>query len=223
MTLETFAVLLPWFAAGLLSGGHCAGMCGGIVGALSFSGAPKLSLHLAYNGGRLFSYALAGALAGAAGAASLALAAQEPLRLAILILAQLLLVGMGAYLMGAVWTLSWLEKAGGALWRRARPFSRRFLPARRPGQAFLLGTLWGWLPCGLVYTALVSALLSGSWTAGAARLFAFGLGTLPNLLLAAFLFQRARGTLQKPWLRALAGFSLIFWGVWGLYRALFTA
>ncbi len=207
------------FLVGLLGGVHCIGMCGGIVGALSLGNAPRPLLHLAYNAGRILSYALAGALAGALGGASLVLAGQLPVRVVLYVLANLMLVALGLYLMGWRSALAFSERAGQRLWRRLQPLSRRFLPARTVAQAFPLGVLWGWLPCGLVYSALVSALTSGSAARGAALMLAFGLGTLPNLLLAGLAALRLRACLRNRPLRVAAGLLVSGFGVWGLVSA----
>ena len=136
---------LALFLVGLLGGTHCIGMCGGIVGALS-AGGGKLALALAYNAGRIVSYAAAGAFAGAVGEAGIALAGPLPARLVLAALANLMLMALGLYLMGATRLLSVVERAGQYLWRRIQPLTRRFVPARRAAQAFPLGLLWGWLP-----------------------------------------------------------------------------
>ncbi len=207
---------LAFFLVGLLGGTHCVGMCGGIVGALAMGGAPRLSLHLAYNGGRIASYAMAGALVGGLGSASLALAGQLPLRIALYILANLMLIALGLYLMGLTRALAFTERLGQNLWRHIQPATRRFLPARSVAQAFPLGLLWGWLPCGLVYSALATALTAGSAGRGALLMLAFGLGTLPNLLLAGFLLARLRRWVQLPAVRIAAGLLVAAFGVWGL-------
>jgi sulfite exporter TauE/SafE len=210
----------PFFLVGLLGGAHCFGMCGGIVGALSMGHpSPRFSLHLAYNLGRVASYALAGALAGALGAGGMALVAQQPARLTLLVFANLMLLAMGLYLMGATYALAWIEKPGRRLWRRIQPWSQHFLPVRGVRQAFPLGLVLGWLPCGLVYSALASALGAGSPQAGALVMLAFGLGTLPNLLLAGFLLSRFRACVQARWVRILAGLLIFAYGLYGLYRA----
>lgn len=211
--------LLSVFLLGLLGGLHCAGMCGGIVGALSMGAAPRLSLHLAYNAGRIASYALAGAIAGALGAASLALSQQLPLRIALYVLANLMLIALGLYLMGVTQALAFTERLGQNLWQRIQPATRRFLPARTVRQAFPLGLLWGWLPCGLVYSALATALTAGSALRGGGLMLAFGLGTLPNLLLAGFLLRRFRDIVQGRAVRTLSGLLVMGFGVWGLFNA----
>ncbi|HAY28337.1 MAG TPA: hypothetical protein DIT03_02625, partial [Candidatus Accumulibacter sp.] len=175
---------------GLLGGTHCVGMCGGIVGALSMGSPARCSLLLSYNAGRILSYAAAGAIAGALGEASIALAGQLPLRGFLYLLANLMLIALGLYLLGVSSALAFTERLGQKLWQRLHPLTRRYLPARGPLQAFPLGLLWGWLPCGLVYSALATALSSGSAMQGAGLMLAFGVGTLPNLLLAGLLATR---------------------------------
>jgi len=208
---------LALFLVGLLGGTHCVGMCGGIVGALAMGGASRWSMHLAYNGGRILSYAAAGALAGALGAASLGMEGQVPARLILYLFANLMLIALGFYLLGATSALAFTERAGQALWRRIQPLTRRFLPATTVRQAFPLGLLWGWLPCGLVYSALASALSAGSASRGAALMLAFGLGTLPNLLLAGILLSRLNEFVRLPVVRIVSGLLILGFGVYGLY------
>lgn len=204
------------FLVGLLGGTHCVGMCGGIVGALAMGGTPRWSMHLAYNAGRILSYAVAGAIAGALGAASLGLEGQVPVRVLLYLLANLMLIALGFYLLGVTKALAFTERAGQSLWRRVQPLTRRFLPARTIGQAFPLGMLWGWLPCGLVYSALASSLSAGSAERGAALMLAFGLGTLPNLLLAGILLARINEFARHPVVRSLSGLLILGFGVYGL-------
>jgi sulfite exporter TauE/SafE len=211
---------LALFLIGLLGGTHCIGMCGGIVGALSLGAGSRPELHLAYNSGRIASYTLAGAIAGALGGASLALSGQLPLRIVLFVLANLMLVALGLYLMGITRALAFSERFGQRLWRHVQPLTRRFLPARSVAQAFPLGLLWGWLPCGLVYSALVTALTSGSALHGAGLMLAFGLGTLPNLLLAGLLAVRLKDYATKPAVRITAGLLVLGFGLWGLFAAI---
>lgn len=216
--------LIALFFVGLLGGAHCAGMCGGIVGALSLgigrtpgNGRRSWPLHLAYNAGRIASYALAGAFAGAVGEAGVALSGTLPLRVALFAFANFMLVALGLYLMGVRRPLAFSEKLGQRLWRRIQPLSTRYLPVRSAAQAFPLGLLWGWLPCGLVYSALITALGSGSAWRGAATMLAFGAGTLPTLLLAGLLAVRLNDFLVRPVVRTLAGLSVLAFGLWGFY------
>ncbi len=211
---------LALFLVGLLGGTHCVGMCGGIVGALSMGAPARWSMHLAYNGGRILSYGAAGAVAGALGAASLGLEGQVPVRLLLYFFANLMLVAMGFYLLGVTRVLAFTERAGQTLWRRVQPLTRRFLPARTIAQAFPLGLLWGWLPCGLVYSALASALTAGSAGRGAMMMLAFGLGTLPNLLLAGIFLARLNEFVHRSVMRTLSGLLVLGFGLYGLFALL---
>ncbi|KAB2928468.1 MAG: sulfite exporter TauE/SafE family protein [Dechloromonas sp.] len=207
---------LALFLVGLLGGTHCVGMCGGIVGALSMGAPGRWSMHLAYNAGRIASYVMAGAAAGALGAASLSLEGQMPVRLVLYLLANLMLVALGFYLIGVTRALAFTERAGQHLWRLLQPLTRRFLPARTVAQALPLGLLWGWLPCGLVYSALASSLTAGSAGRGALLMLLFGLGTLPNLLLAGILFSRLNEFVRRPAVRTISGLLVLGFGLYGL-------
>lgn len=212
---------LALFIVGLLGAGHCAGMCGGIVGALSLQapsqGVAALLVHLAYNFGRITSYVMAGLIAGLLGqAAGNVLALQN----ALYLFANLMLIAMGLYLLGVTQFLAPLERGGQTLWRRIQPLTKRFLPVRGLEQALPLGLLWGWLPCGLVYSALTTALASGSAAKGALLMLAFGLGTLPNLLLAGLLLMRFRSFAQARPTRVISGLLVLGYGLHGLYNSI---
>jgi sulfite exporter TauE/SafE len=209
------------FLTGLLGGAHCVGMCGGIVAAMSFQSpgaAQPYVFHLAYNAGRLASYVLVGALAGLVGSAAFLSDSLFPLQKGLYILAQVVLILLGLYLAGLNQTVLVLERAGGHLWRRIQPLLGRLMPIRGLGQALLAGAAWGWLPCGLVYSVLVSALASGGGVQGGMLMLAFGLGTLPNLLLMGWAAESLRRFTRQVWFRRLAGFSVAGMGVWGLWE-----
>lgn len=213
--------LISAFLVGLLGGSHCAGMCGGIVGAVSMTmpgQRPQLGLHLGYNAGRIASYTLVGALAGLAGASSLLLDRLLPVEKALYLLASLMLIVLGLYLGGWWRGVLVLERGGQAIWRHVQPLSKKLLPVGSVPQAFALGLVWGWLPCGLVYSVLVAALATGSAAQGGLLMLAFGLGTLPTLLAMGMAAIRIRGWLQQVWLRRMSGALVLAFGVVGLVR-----
>jgi len=194
-------------------------MCGGIVSALGGAGGegfPRWKLRLGYNLGRITSYAMAGAVTGAVGGASLLLARALPVQIAALVLANLLLIALGLYLAGFSNLVARLEGPGRQIWRHVQPVTQRLLPADTWWRALALGGLWGWLPCGLVYTILATATLAGSARGGAAVMIAFGLGTLPNLLMAGAALDRLR---NRPGIRVVAGGLVTGFGLLGLLRA----
>ena len=209
------------FLIGLMGGVHCVGMCGGIVGALA-SQTPQRQrawgLHLVYNGGRITSYAVAGAVMGMIGGAGLLFNRVFPVQMLLYVAANVILIGLGLYLAGLADRLARVEALGTWLWNRIQPYGARFLPVDNAAKAFALGTLWGWLPCGLVYSMLAAALASGSAIRGAAVMLAFGLGTLPNLLLAGMAFKRLRDLTSNRYLRLLMGGLVAGFGVVGLAK-----
>ena len=211
--------LLAALLAGLLGGVHCVGMCGGMVAAFSLQlpgERARMPFHLAANLGRLTSYALAGAIAGALGGSSLFLQQLFPVEKVLYALAQFMLIALGLYLAGWWQGVLVLERAGGALWRQLQPVFGKLLPVRNVPGAFATGMVWGWLPCGLVYSILVTALAGGSAAHGALVMLAFGLGTLPNLLAMGFFAERLKPWLQRASVRTTAGVILIAMGGVGL-------
>lgn len=212
------ATLLAVFLAGLLGGGHCAGMCGGIVSALSSSANARFSLHLAYNTGRIASYTLAGAVTGSLGGLVLFYDVL-PVQLGLYVVANVMLVLLGLYLAGWSSLVTKLELLGHRLWRRLSPSTRKFLPADTVPRALAVGALWGWLPCGLTYSVLAIALVSGGPANGAGLMLAFGFGTLPNLLAAGLLLTRAGRWLKVRTLRIISGALVLGFGIAGLAHA----
>lgn len=213
--------LISALLVGLLGAGHCVGMCGGIVSAVSLSlpgQRPKIHYLLAYNGGRITSYTLAGVLAGLIGASSFFLDHVMPVEKLLYALASLMLVVLGLYLAGVWQGVLVLERLGGLLWKRIQPLSKPLLPLRSTPQAFALGMVMGWLPCGLVYSVLVAALATGSALQGGQLMLAFGLGTLPTLLAMGMAAVQLKAFLQRLWVRRVSGLLVLGFGVMGLLR-----
>jgi len=202
---------------GLLGGGHCLGMCGGLMGALTLAIPPeqrarRVRLLLAYNLGRVLSYACAGLLLGLAGWA----VASSPAALALRVAAALLLIAMGLYLAGWWSGLTRIEALGRGLWRHIQPVASRLLPVSSLPRALLLGALWGWLPCGLVYSTLLWAASQGHAGYSAALMLAFGLGTWPVLLATGLAAERVNALLRRRSVRMAGGLLVILFGLWTL-------
>ncbi|HXZ97425.1 MAG TPA: sulfite exporter TauE/SafE family protein [Burkholderiales bacterium] len=208
------------FLVGFLGGVHCAGMCGGIVGALSIHLPAKSATwryHIAYNAGRIASYAAMGVIAGAIGESSILFMHNlVPVQKSLYVLANLMLVAMGLYLAGISRGVLFLERAGSVAWRYLQPFSHRLFPVNSLPRALLLGGLWGWIPCGLVYSVLFVSLASGSAANGGLLMLAFGLGTLPNLLAMGLFAHRLLPPMQNQILRLAVGIVIAGFGVIGL-------
>lgn len=210
-------LLISALILGLLGGGHCLGMCGGLMGALTLAIPPeqrgrRLQLLLAYNLGRILSYASAGLLFGLAGWA----VASSPAAMLLRIVAGLLLISMGLYL-GGWWSgLTRIEALGRGLWRHIQPAARRLLPVTSLPRALLLGALWGWLPCGLVYSTLLWAASQGNALDSGVLMLAFGLGTWPVLLATGLAAERLTALLRRRGVRMTGGLLVILFGLWTL-------
>lgn len=216
---------LSAFLVGLLGGVHCVGMCGGIVAALSLGlpdserkGFARWRYLLAYNFARIISYTLAGMLLGGVGWLAARWSGLHQVQLVLQWLAALFMIALGLYLAGWWQGLTRIEHAGGHLWSRLEPLGRRFLPVRSPSQAFLLGLVWGWLPCGLVYSVLVWSISTADPLYGAALLLSFGLGTLPNLMAMGVVAERLSARVRDSRVRRLAGLLVVGFGLYALFQ-----
>lgn len=205
---------LAAFMVGLAGSVHCVGMCGGIVTSFSFMLPKNVSQSpflIAYNAGRITSYTLAGAVAGWLGqsvTASGFLSAQL-----LPLISGLFLILLGLYI-GDWWRLlTQLERMGQFLWRFISPLSKRFLPFSTPLHAFPYGIIWGWLPCGLVYSTLTWSMASGSAIAGALNMFFFGLGTMPAMLAVGASGKTLRQWMKHPTARKITATLLICFGI----------
>lgn len=213
--------LLAALTIGFLGSTHCIGMCGGIVGALN-TGTPRtlrqsrfsrIAYHFNYNAGRILSYSVAGAIAGLIGAQSTRMSLGVVVPVGELV-AGLIMIALGLYLTGWSRIIARMEYAGQYTWKYIQPLGKRFLPVNTPMHAFGLGLIWGWLPCGLVYSALALSMLSASPSRGALLMLGFGLGTLPVLLMMGGAFEHLRGVVRSPTVRRLAGVAIIVVGVY---------
>ena len=222
--------LLAALWLGLAASGHCVLMCGGISGALALGtqrgadGRPLPRLLVAYQFGRIGGYAIAGLLFGSIGAGLYALLDHDGLRIALRVLAAASFATAAMALLGGH---GWLERALGArLWQRLAPRARALFPVNTIPRALGVGLLWGWMPCGFVYTVLLLALASFDPWRSAASMIAFGLGTLPSMLaaglgsgaLARWLGRMAFRRAGAVVLLMMAVGTLLgpFWAHWGM-------
>lgn len=212
------------FVFGLLGGAHCIGMCGGIMSALTFAVPPSMrsparlsGLLLGYNLGRIGSYMVAGALAAALGTL---IALSPEARLGLQALAAVMLILMALYIADWWKGLLRVEALGRRLWRHLEPVGRRLMPVVRLPQAFALGAVWGWLPCGLVYSMLAWSLAIADPLQGATLMGAFGLGTLPALLATGLAARQLGALIRHPTTRTLAALAIIAFALWQLWALL---
>lgn len=200
---------------GLAGAGHCLGMCGGLAALLSINGRPSIRRIVFYNLGRVMSYALFTLLLVTAvqlGAADYYRSLMVPLRS----LAGGLLILMGLYICGASRWILKVEALGRFGWRALHPLAKRMLPIESSKQAFFAGTLWGWLPCGLVYSTVLWATALGTWSLSMVAILGFACGTLPAMLLAGFFSQSLKRVWTQYYLHWLFGGLLILYGIYSI-------
>lgn len=224
MMSET-ATFLSALLVGLLGAAHCVGMCGGIAGMLSIGTetltvSGRLLRAFAYNTGRIASYSAAGAVAGFAGGTLGGLLPEGAARPLAMSVSALFAILLALYLVGRGGVLVRLERLGGRLWQHLKPLGQRCIPARNLKQAFGLGLIWGWLPCGLAYTALAWALVSGSPARGALLMLGFGLGTLPALVGLGMAGSWILAWRDRPLVRYTSGLVLVGFAVSSLWHGL---
>lgn len=226
MTPDSFSYSYA-FMLGLLSSAHCVGMCGGISSALSVGiSAPHqplrfITLTLHYNIGRIITYTLLGFSLGSLMAL---LGEYWPIMTIVMrVAAGIILIIMGFYLTNLWHGLIWIEKIGQHLWRIVSPLSKKCLPIKQPHQAIFLGLIWGFLPCGLVYSMLIWAASTRDASQSAILMFCFGLGTLPALITLGVFSTLLKKWVQSRTTRTVAGFLVIIFGIWTLWVAMLSS
>lgn len=219
---DFFAALL----IGLLGAGHCLGMCSGIAGAITFSikeNQSKLSSLFAltlYNIGRVSSYSLAGYLfAGSSASLVLYLGGKEAL-IYLRLIAAIIMLFLALYISRIWFGLLKFEQAGQYLWQFIKPLAQNFIPLKHPLYALPLGFLWGWLPCGLVYSTLSWAASSGSSQSGLLIMLGFGLGTMPAMLTVSTVSQHLKSFLNHYIFRYTSGLLLAAFAIHTFYVAI---
>ena len=230
MTVETSYIAA--FLVGLLGGVHCVGMCGGIMSALtlgiqpansSSSNQSKLFPYLiSYNLARILSYSIAGIIFGGVGAWITDLVLFNQAQMFLKIIAGLFLMALGLYLANWWRGLSYVEQLGSNVWKFIEPVAKRFIPIKNIKQAFGAGILWGWLPCGLVYSVLIWSLSSGSAVKGGLLMLSFGLGTLPTLLAVGLFAVSIKRFMQLQIVRVLAGMLVLGFGLYQIFIAIYN-
>ncbi|MDH5591627.1 MAG: sulfite exporter TauE/SafE family protein, partial [Gammaproteobacteria bacterium] len=201
------------FLLGLFSTIHCIAMCGSVIGALTLSLPSEvrenqrkmLPYIFNYNLGRLLSYAIAGAIVGFLSSPLTALNGHLVLRY----LSVIVMISMGLYLAGWFPKFAHMERMGAPIWRWLQPIGQKLLPVRKFSQAFFLGMVWGWLPCGLVYAALAVAATVGEPVKASMVMLAFGAGTLPAVMGAGMFTGLLASMARAKHLRQIAGVLII--------------
>ncbi len=210
------------FVVGLLGAGHCVGMCGGLSSLLMLNSPnrnPAVPL-LFYNVGRIASYSIFGAIVAGLTASLSHLTSLNHSLVWLRILSAVMMIILGLYI-GRWWFgLLRLEKLGQNIWKWISPYGRSLLPLKKSWYALPFGIIWGWLPCGLVYSTLTWAAVSGSALNGALIMSAFGIGTLPAMLLVGFGATKIKQLQQSDWFRSVAAISIVCYGLYSGYGAI---
>lgn len=184
--------LLIAFNLGLFSTLHCLGMCGGILSTLMFlseetkTSQKRLRLNVGYNIGRIISYSIAGLLVAFFTHLIIINIALANPHLILQLISAVILVGIALNILNVLPFNTYLEKTGSKLWKYIQPLGKHFLPVNSFKRAILFGMLWGWLPCGMVYSALILAMSTGDAIYGMLTMLCFGLGTLPGMVSAGY-------------------------------------
>lgn len=211
----TTALLIAALLMGFFGSPHCLGMCGGLVTAFGLSmkdisPAKRRALVVTYHVGRLTSYAFLGLIAGIIGTTVLApfMTGNNIPR----ILLGLVLAFVGVTMLGAPF-LNKLERFGMRFWQYLSPIRQKVFPLNTFPRALTAGLLWGFLPCGLVYGALLIAVVAHNPLSGAALMFVFGLGTVPMLVATHETVGWLRDKIGRFRLRQLNGAIMVISGL----------
>lgn len=215
---------------GFLGSSHCLGMCGGIAGTLAVStrgsdaaaSVARTVYLLVYNLGRITSYVMAGVIVATIGHMGFGLLPPTTAHATAMVVSAVFLVTLGFYLAGWWSFLPWLEARGNKLWRLIEPLGRHLLPVRSKPQAFAFGLIWGWLPCGLVYSVLAWAAATASPPQGALLMLGFGLGTLPTVFVMGLTGQTLQRLRRNSLFRQTAGISMIIFALVMLSMTVFN-
>jgi sulfite exporter TauE/SafE len=226
-----WSALISAWLAGTLGGVHCIAMCGGFVGALAARDRgrtvrlrPATSIpwdQLPYHLGRVSGYALMGAAFGAAGGVALAAANLLPLQRALYVVANVFLLVLALAIAVRASGGGWLQRVGLALFGRVLPLVGRLQASDTVPARVGFGLIWGLVPCGLTYSVLPLALFAGSAVQGGAIMLAFGVGTLPSLLIVGWAVSSARRWVESSVVRYVAAALLAAFAVAGIWRALY--
>ncbi len=206
-------IWLSAFFVGLLGAGHCLGMCGGITLAIGLNKTPT-HYQFFYHLGRILSYSFIGLIFG-----SLGLWLPTDFGPVMRLVSGILLLLLGFYLADWWKALAWLENAGSVVWRYITPLAKQLVPITSLKKAISAGVLWGWLPCGLVYSVLSLGIATGTPLLSASTMAFFGIGTLPALILATSSAQLLQRFLKAHSTRIVLALLVIASGLWTLYGA----
>jgi hypothetical protein len=212
------------FVVGLMGAGHCIGMCGGISAVISMNSSkddtPRWTYILLYNMGRIMSYSTFGFIIGGLFVSIASTSGSYSALVYLRIFAGLLMCLLALYIANWWKGLVYIEVIGKKLWQYISPLTKPLLPLKTPYHAIPFGFLWGWLPCGLVYSTLSWAAVSGGALNGALVMFAFGLGTLPAMFLVGIGAHTFHTLINHKLTKSISAILLLIYGIHTVYIAL---
>ena len=214
--IESLPALGAAFLTGFLGSAHCIGMCGGISGLFAAQAEiaslrSRLPMALTYNLGRICSYAMLGFVVALLGSG--AVAGMPALAGPVRLVSGLIIVLIGLQIAFNWRVLQSIERMGAVLWAKLAPAAKGLLPVTSLPRALGLGLLWGWLPCGLVYSVLLLAATTPRAADGALVMIAFGLGTLPAMLATGLGAAKLSQLLQRRGARLGLGLLIVILGL----------
>lgn len=212
--IETLPLLGAAFVTGVLGSAHCFGMCAGISGLFAVN-ASAASLHsdipmaITYNLGRVLSYAFLGVVVALLG--QTVVDAIPDLAAPVRLVSGILIIIVGLQVAFGWRVLAPVEKIGARIWSRIAPAAKGLLPVTSMPKALGLGLLWGWLPCGLVYSVLLLAATTADTLQGGLVMIAFGLGTMPAMVATGISASRLSAFMSRN--RLGAGLLIVLLGL----------
>lgn len=213
---EFLPLLSAALLAGLVGSAHCLGMCGGIAGLFAVNAEVasmrgSITTAIVYNSGRVITYAILGTIVAALG--SVVVKASPSLAIGIRMLSGVIIILVGLKVAFDLRALNVIERIGGTVWARIAPAAKMLVPVTSLPRAFALGLIWGWLPCGLVYSVLMIAATSADPAGGAATMIAFGIGTMPAMILTGLGAARISNVMQRRGTRIGLGLLVVAMGL----------
>ena len=209
--IDNYPVLFSIFLLGFASSGHCVAMCGGLLSVLNLKTQHfELKQNIIFHCGRLFAYALLGFVFGASMQIISSTLLAE-LAFILRLCSALIMLVMALYLFGLSNLLRRLDRFAHPLWEKIYPLLQNLLPMDSAAKAFIFGSLWIFLPCGLVYSALALAITTASAFWSALAMFVFGLATVPALLATGGLFSQINSAVSFRYFSAFMLLVLAFW------------
>ena len=214
--IELVPTLSAALLAGLLGSAHCLGMCAGISGLFAVNSsvatlAAQLPFALTYNAGRVASYAVLGVIVGSFG--SVIVKASPSVASSVRLLSGIVIILVGLKVAFDLRLLDPIERMGGTLWSRIAPAAKRLVPVTSLPRALGLGLVWGWLPCGLVYSILLLAATSAAPVDGAAIMIAFGIGTMPAMVMTGLGAAQVSRVMRHRGTRLGLGLTIVIMGL----------